>query len=388
MAAAAAAAAVGGGSTRSVSSGDGGNRSSAYADWNKIGHGTYGDVYRATLRGDPPPAKVRDVKGATQTSHLSNIVREPLAAGSVVALKKIRLKRAATGDEDGVHFTALREIKILGEMDHPNIIKLWECFPSRGEVVLVLELCLIDLEDVIKNQSCNLTAAHIKSFMAQMLSATQYMHERWVIHRDLKPNNLLLDSRGVLKVTDFGLARLFGDREAQMTPTSVTLWYRPPELLLGSKNYGSAVDVWSIGCIFAELVLRAPYMAGDREINQIDTIVRCRGKIDEETWPGITLLPHNFLSPEFVKSKDENQREEDLKTQHFKASCRHVHGAVELLDKMLTYNPLERPSAKDCLACSYFSAQPSPSTPGEVASMILALGREEPLQDVSKSLDF
>ena len=93
--------------------------------------------------------------------------------------------------------------------------------------------------------------------MAQLLAATQFMHERWVLHRDLKPNNLLIDRQGVLKVTDFGLARTFGDKEARMTPTSVTRWYRPPELLYGSRNYGGAVDVWSVGCIFAELVLRA-----------------------------------------------------------------------------------------------------------------------------------
>ena len=291
--------------------------------------------------------------------------RAPLVQNvSCVALKRIKITRARAG----VDFTALREIKMLGEMDHPNVIKLWECFQSRGTVVLALELCVTDLEEVIKDRGVDLTAARVKAFLAQLLAATQFMHERWVLHRDLKPNNLLIDRQGVLKVTDFGLARAFGDKEARMTPTSVTRWYRPPELLYGSRNYGGAVDVWSVGCIFAELVLRAPYLPGNNEIDQLETIFTARGSPTKDSWPNVELLPlymafDGLPGVPFREINNPGAR-----------AC--TVDAVALMDKMLTFDPLQRPSAKKCLASTFFATQPAPASLADVAALLPKEGTE------------
>ena len=199
------------------------SRASAYADWSKIGEGTFGVVYRAKLAGAPPPFRPASAArgeeegqsatpkstAAVAVAGLAIPTREPLQAGtSHVALKRIRANNARAG----VDFTAIREIKMLGEMNHPNVIKLWECLRAKAPSCFVLELCVTDVEEIIRDRNIDLTPAHVKSLVAQLLSATQYMHERWVLHRDLKPNNLLVDRRGVLKVTDFGLARTYGGR--------------------------------------------------------------------------------------------------------------------------------------------------------------------------------
>ena len=362
---------------------DGGSRGSAYSDWTKIGEGTFGVVYRAKLTGEPPPIRSLAEAPSTSTSTSSSSAsasatfpssgayasglrqllamppREPLIKNvSSVALKRIR----GTDANRGVDFTTLREIKMLSEMDHANVIKLWECFEMNGSVVLALELCVTDLEEVVRNVQIDLTPAHIKSFMAQLLAATQYMHERWVLHRDLKPNNLLIDARGVLKVTDFGLARTFGDLEARMTPTSVTRWYRPPELLYGSRNYGGAVDVWSCGCIFAELVLRAPYLPGTNEIDQLERIFTMRGSATKDSWPNVSLLPLYMDFPDLPGTpfqKMANPRAQATSDE-----------AVALMDSMLTFDPLRRPSAKTCLTTAYFATAPPLATLEEIAKLL------------------
>ena len=369
------------------------SRASAYADWSKIGEGTFGVVYRAKLAGAPPPFRPASAArgeeegqsatpkstAAVAVAGLAIPTREPLQAGtSHVALKRIRANNARAG----VDFTAIREIKMLGEMNHPNVIKLWECFESKGSVVLVLELCVTDVEEIIRDRNIDLTPAHVKSLVAQLLSATQYMHERWVLHRDLKPNNLLVDRRGVLKVTDFGLARTYGDVDARMTPTSVTRWYRPPELLYGSRNYGSAVDVWSVGCIFAELILRVPYLPGSNEIDQLETIFKARGSPTKDTWPNVELLPL-YMAFDGLEGTPFQQ----INNPRARA-C--TDDAVALMDSMLTFDPLRRPSAKTCLMSTYFSAQPAPASIAEVAALLPDGGPDggsaANLSDVSQQL--
>ncbi|WAQ99014.1 CDK7-like protein, partial [Mya arenaria] len=174
----------------------------------------------------------------------------------IVAVKKIKL---GTRQEaaDGINRTALREIKLLQELHHPHIIGLLDVFGQKSNVSLVFDFMETDLEVIIKDSSLILTLAHIKSYILQTLKGLEYLHANWILHRDMKPNNLLINKDGVLKLGDFGLAKFFGSPNRVYTHQVVTRWYRCPELLFGARNYGTGVDMWAVGCILAELLLRA-----------------------------------------------------------------------------------------------------------------------------------
>lgn len=177
------------------------------------------------------------------------------ATNRVVAVKKIKLGSRAEA-KDGINRTALREIKLLQELKHNNIIELVDVFGHKSNVSIVMDFMDTDLEIIIKDQSIILTPANIKSYILQTLLGLEYLHMNWILHRDLKPNNLLVDSKGCLKLGDFGLAKQFGSPNRIYTHIVVTRWYRAPELLFGAKNYGVGVDIWAVGCILAELLLR------------------------------------------------------------------------------------------------------------------------------------
>ena len=199
--------------------------------------------------------------------------------------------------KDGINRTALREIKLLQEIQHENIIHLIDVFGHRSNVSLVMDFMDTDLEVIIKDNSIILTPANIKSYVLQTLLGLEYLHSNWILHRDLKPNNLLMNKDGVLKIADFGLAKFYGSPNRQYTHIVVTRWYRAPELLFGARNYGTGVDVWAVGCILAELLLRIPFLAGDTDLDQLAKIFQALGTPTEENWPG-----HNKL-PDFVQFK-------------------------------------------------------------------------------------
>ena len=173
----------------------------------------------------------------------------------IVAVKKIKLGSRAEA-KDGINRTALREIKLLQEIKHNNIIELVDVFGHKSNISIVMDFMDTDLEIIIKDQGIILTPANIKSYVLQTLLGLEYLHMNWILHRDLKPNNLLVDSKGCLKLGDFGLAKQFGSPNRVYTHIVVTRWYRAPELLFGAKNYGVGVDIWAVGCILAELLLR------------------------------------------------------------------------------------------------------------------------------------
>ncbi|XP_077923369.1 cyclin-dependent kinase 7 isoform X7 [Halichoerus grypus] len=174
----------------------------------------------------------------------------------IVAIKKIKLGHRSEA-KDGINRTALREIKLLQELSHPNIIGLLDAFGHKSNISLVFDFMETDLEVIIKDNSLVLTPSHIKAYMLMTLQGLEYLHQHWILHRDLKPNNLLLDENGVLKLADFGLAKSFGSPNRAYTHQVVTRWYRAPELLFGARMYGVGVDMWAVGCILAELLLRA-----------------------------------------------------------------------------------------------------------------------------------
>uniref|UniRef100_A0A672MVR0 Cyclin-dependent kinase 7 n=1 Tax=Sinocyclocheilus grahami TaxID=75366 RepID=A0A672MVR0_SINGR len=190
-----------------------------------------------------------------------------------------------------------------------------------------------------------------KAYILMTLQGLEYMHNHWILHRDLKPNNLLLDENGVLKLADFGLAKAFGSPNRVYTHQVVTRWYRAPELLFGARMYGVGVDMWAVGCILAELLLRVPFLAGDSDLDQLTKIFEALGTPTEETWPGLSSLP-DYVSFKLFPG----------------TSLEHIFSAagddlLELLKGLFTFNPCTRTTASQALKMKYFSNRPGP-TPG------------------------
>ncbi|KAJ5637266.1 hypothetical protein N7490_007145 [Penicillium lividum] len=235
----------------------------------KLGEGTYAVVYLGHLRDD---------------------------ISSLVAIKKIKVN---ADYKDGLTMDAIREVKYLQELSHPNIIALHDVFSSKDQnLSLVLEfLPRGDLEMLIKDGDIHYGAADVKAWMGMLARGVWFCHENFVLHRDIKPNNLLIASDGEVKLADFGLARSFADPYLNMTHQVITRWYRPPELLYGARQYSGAVDVWSMGMVFAELLLRVPFVAGNTDLDQISKICDAFGTPSEENWPGVTQLP-NYIPTE------------------------------------------------------------------------------------------
>ncbi|CAL1281972.1 unnamed protein product, partial [Larinioides sclopetarius] len=190
--------------------------------------------------------------------------------GRIVALKKIRIEN----EDEGVPSTALREISSLKELKHPNIVGLLEVVMQESRLYLVFEFLSMDLKFVFLYHIYIYIFVSFQSYLYQILDGILYCHRRRIIHRDLKPQNLLIDQQGAIKIADFGLARAFGIPVRVYTHEVVTLWYRAPEVLLGSPRYSTPIDIWSIGCIFAEMANKAPLFRGDSEIDQLYRIFR------------------------------------------------------------------------------------------------------------------
>ena len=174
--------------------------------------------------------------------------------------------------------------------------------------------------------------------------------------QDLKPSNLLISPRGVLKIADFGLARECGDPGARMTSQVVTRWYRAPELLLGSRAYSAGVDMWAVGCIFAELMLRTPYLPGDSDASQLTTIFRALGTPSQADWPYHQSLPNYAPFEQFPK--------QNLALLFTAASPE----SLDFLAQCLRYDPLRRLRSTDALQHAYFRTGPLPTPPDQLPS--------------------
>ena len=290
--------------------------------------------------------------------------RDKRVKDRVVALKRFKVKPREW--MQGINFTALREIRILRDVNHPNVIKLYDVHVQENTIVMALELCATDLMTIINDGTVKISTAHIKAFMKMTLEGLGHLHKQFIIHRDLKPNNLLLTDQGILKLADFGFARSFGSPGRALTLRVATIEYRCPELLLCMKQYGSAIDMWSVGCIFAELMLRRIYLAGPinnrSELNQLDAIYKYRGVPTLKDWPGIidlgdmqSLVTENqgrFFRKDFTTLPGVYGASED---------------AVDLLDKFLDFDPNKRITCEEALQHHYFTtAQPRPSKPSDL----------------------
>ena len=259
----------------------------------------------------------------------------------MVALKKIRLEV----EDEGVPSTALREISLLKELSHPNIVDLMDVEHSENRLYLVFEWLDKDLKKYMDSCGSNgMGMPLIKSYMHQLLKGMAVCHSRGIMHRDLKPQNLLINRQGELKIADFGLARAFQIPIRAYTHEVVTLWYRAPEILLGQRQYACPVDMWSIGVIFAEMVNRRPLWPGDSEIDELYKIFRTCGTPTEETWPGVSNLPD--YKPTFPKWPGSSLKRTvpTLDADGF-----------DLISKMLAYEPVARITAKDALNHPWFA---------------------------------
>lgn len=197
--------------------------------------------------------------------------------GEIVALKRVRMDQ----EKDGIPISGLREIQVLKACNHRNIVRLNEVLVgnSLDSIFISMEYCEQDLASLLDNMTKAFSESQTKCIMLQLVEGLHYLHNHFIIHRDLKVSNLLLTDRGCIKIADFGLARLFSRTERKMSPNVVTLWYRAPELLFGAKNYTTAIDMWSAGCILGELLLHKPLLPGRSEIQQIEMIIDLLGNL-------------------------------------------------------------------------------------------------------------
>ncbi|KAG4387574.1 hypothetical protein GLYMA_11G248500v4 [Glycine max] len=296
---------------------------------NKIDEGTYGVVFRA-----------KDKK-----------------TGEIVALKKVKMEK----EKEGFPLTSLREINILLSFHHPSIVDVKEVVVGSNldSIFMVMEYMEHDLKGLMEGMKQPFSQSEVKCLMLQLLEGVKYLHDNWVLHRDLKTSNLLLNNRGELKICDFGLARQYGSPLKPYTHLVVTLWYRAPELLLGTKQYSTAIDMWSLGCIMAELLSKEPLFNGKTEFEQLDKIFRILGTPNETIWPGFSELPQ--VKVNFVKNKCNLLRKKFPATS-FTGSPVLSDSGFDLLNKLLTYDPEKRITAEEALNHEWFREVPLPKS--------------------------
>uniref|UniRef100_A0A8C5ESR0 cyclin-dependent kinase n=1 Tax=Gouania willdenowi TaxID=441366 RepID=A0A8C5ESR0_GOUWI len=240
-----------------------------YIKLDKLGEGTYATVFKGR-------SKLTD---------------------NLVALKEIRLEH-----EEGAPCTAIREVSLLKDLKHANIVTLHDIVHTDKSLTLVFEYLDKDLKQYMDDCGNIMSMHNVKVFLFQILRGLSYCHKRKVLHRDLKPQNLLINEKGELKLADFGLARAKSVPTKTYSNEVVTLWYRPPDVLLGSSEYSTQIDMWGVGCIFYEMAAGRPLFPGSTVEDELHLIFRLLGTPTEDNWPGISSIDE-FKSYNFPKYK-------------------------------------------------------------------------------------
>ncbi|XP_020581905.1 probable serine/threonine-protein kinase At1g54610, partial [Phalaenopsis equestris] len=296
----------------------------------KIGKGTYSNVFKAKDR---------------QTNEL-------------VALKKVL---SETTDSESIRFMA-REIAILRRLESPNVVTLRGIITSRISSTTTPSLYLIfdymehDLAGLAASPSVHFSLPQIKCYVQQLLTGLDHCHRRGVLHRDLKGSNLLIDNKGNLKIADFGLASFFDTRGGEpMTSRVVTLWYRAPELILGATDYGVGIDLWSVGCILAELIAGTPLLPGRTEVEQLHKIFKLCGSPPEDYWK-----KYKFPNASSYRSRQQYQSGMRESLKDFPLP------AIRLIEKLLSFDPPDRGTAADALNSEFFTTEPYACEPSSL----------------------
>jgi len=284
-----------------------------YTKLDKLGEGTYATVYKGKSR----------------------------LTDNLVALKEIRLEH-----EEGAPCTAIREVSLLKDLKHANIVTLHDIVHTEKSLTLVFEFVEKDLKQYMDDCGAILAINNVKLFLFQMLRGLAYCHQRRILHRDLKPQNLLINERGELKLADFGLARAKSVPTKTYSNEVVTLWYRPPDVLLGSTEYSTPIDMWGVGCIFYEMSSGRPLFPGSTVEDELHLIFKVLGSPTEEDWPGISKS-EEFLTYRFPVYPPENliARAPRLDTD-----------GINLLTAFLKYAAKERTSAANAMKHTYFTS--------------------------------
>ncbi|KAI4336367.1 hypothetical protein L6164_014902 [Bauhinia variegata] len=301
-------------------------RANTFEKLAKIGQGTYSNVYKA----------------------------KDLLTGKIVALKKVRFDNL---EPESVKFMA-REILVLRRLDHPNVLKLEGLVTSRMScsLYLVFEYMEHDLAGLAAGQGVKFTEPQVKCYMKQLLSGLEHCHSRGVLHRDIKGSNLLIDNEGILKIADFGLATFFDPEQKQpMTSRVVTLWYRPPELLLGATSYGVGIDLWSAGCILAELLAGKPIMPGRTEVEQLHKIFKLCGSPTEEYWKKYRLPNATLFKPQQPYKRCISENFKDFPP-----------SSLPLIETLLAIDPDNRGTALAALNSEFFTTEPHACEPSSL----------------------
>ncbi|KAJ7102238.1 Pkinase-domain-containing protein [Mycena belliarum] len=310
-----------------------------YERLNQIEEGSYGVVFRA-----------RDKQ-----------------TGDIVALKKLKLDE----EKNGFPITALREVNALMTCRHENVVGIREVVvgDTLTQVFVVMDFIEHDLKSLLTLMPSPFLQSEIKTLMLQLLSAVGHCHSNWILHRDLKTSNLLMNNRGTIKVADFGLARRYGDPVGVggMTQLVVTLWYRAPEILLGATTYSTAVDMWSVGCIFAELIMKEPLFQAKGEIELLSMIFKLLGPPTSDSWPEYSTLP--LAKTISLPSPQPPQ---------FRQKFPYLTAAgIDLLMSLLMYDPDRRITAEEALEHPYFTESPFPKHPDLFGSFPSAAAGEK-----------
>lgn len=285
-----------------------------------LGEGTYGKVYKARSQ----------------------------RTNDWVAMKWMNLD----AQEEGVPSTAIREIALLKELSHQNVVKLLDVFCKPNKLVLVFEFSENDLKKYMKSLNGRLTPTMVKNFAFQLCKGVEFCHANRIIHRDLKPQNLLIDNHMLLKIADFSLARAFTVPVPNYTHEVVTVWYRPPEILLGATVYSVPVDLWSIGCVIGEMATGQPLFAGDSEIDTIFKIFQKLGTPTDAMWPGLSELPDfKPTFPRWLARGWNNIRN---------TAAQVGPDGIDLLEKLMCFDPSRRLSARQAVQQRYFRDAETP----------------------------